>query len=77
MPSDVAVKEPTDLQKKRELVSSRIRNYEYSAEDYDRRYGKGSFFKKHPESKKLLDQLYVDKVACMDHEAKEALNGEE
>ncbi|MCI0422125.1 MAG: hypothetical protein L0312_23340, partial [Acidobacteria bacterium] len=65
MTTGYPVKEQGEEEKKRENVSSRIRNYEWAAEDYDRRYGKGSFFRKHPDSKKLLDELYEQKVACM------------
>ena len=59
--------------RKKEQLSSSIRNYEYASEDYDRRYGKGSFFKKFPETKTVLDALYSEKVECMNKLAKAAL----
>jgi hypothetical protein len=77
MASDMPVKDLSDKEKKREELGSRIRSYEWASEDYDRRYGKGSFFKKYPDSKKLLDDLYAQKVTCMDHEAKELLGESE
>lgn len=58
---------------KKEQINSSIRNYEWAADDYDRRHGKGSYFKKFPETKAVLDQLYEHKQKCMNHEALEVL----
>ena len=74
------------LKGKSSVLSSRIRSYEWQAEDYDRRQGKGEFFKKYPDTKVLVNTLYDEKVkvenkitACMmasDYESKKTPEAE-
>lgn len=51
-----------ELCKKREEISSRYRHLQYAQEDYDRDKGKGSFSKKFPVAKKLMDSLLDEKT---------------
>ena len=54
--------EKEKLEKKRSELSSRYHSLSYTAEDYDRKKGKGSFSKSFPDAHKLLDSLLKEKT---------------
>jgi len=65
------------IRKREKDVSARIHSYTFTADEYDRTIGgkKGSFFKKHPDVKKTLDELYSEKVELESKLTKAILEG--
>jgi len=78
-PSSIEYPSGMDKEKeqKKDQINSSIRNYEWAADEYDRRYGKNAYFKKFPETKVILDELYEEKQEYMNETAKEILAGDE
>jgi len=61
---------------KKDEIKSRINNYVYALEDYDRSFGKGKFLKKFPYVKEIIDSLQAEYLKELNKEIMEIVSKE-